>query len=98
MSSMTTLAAKYRLPLKTTPEDLEMHYGGTLDFEKPDGLKRILLAGYIYNPDGKSWIGAVYEYLDDDATTVEDEIAIREISSERFTTDGNAIAWAIANA
>ena len=98
MINLTTLAAEYRLPLRSTPEDLENRWSTVLDFEKPDGQKRILLAGHIYNPDGKSWIAAVYEFTNDDETTCEDSIGVREISSERFSTNGNAIAWAIANA
>ncbi|MBO7663424.1 MAG: hypothetical protein J6U01_08630, partial [Clostridia bacterium] len=51
-----------------------------------------------YNPDGKSWIAAVYEFLDDNATDCEDFIGIREVAEERFTDNGHAIAWAIRNA
>ena len=98
MSKMIELAAEYRLPLRTTPEDLECDWETVLVFEKPDGTKRILLAGHCYHSDGKSWIAAVYEFTRDDETTIEDSIGIREVSEERFSTNGNAIAWAIANA
>ena len=97
MIDLTTMAAEYRLPLRTTQENLD-HECITLNYEKPDGLKRVLVARYYYDPDGKSWIAAVYEFTNDDETTCEDFIGIREISAERFSTDGNAIAWAIQNA
>ena len=93
MSRMTELAKEYRLPLKATPEDLECDWETVLRY-----ADRILLAGHWYNPDGKSWIAAVYEFLDDDATSVEDFIGIREISTERFEDAGHAIEWAIKNA
>lgn len=96
--NLTTLAAEYRLPLRTCPEELEVNFHTVLDFEKENGQRRILVAGYFYDPDGKSWIAAVYEFTNDDETTCEDSIGVREISAERFSTNGNAIAWAIQNA
>ena len=93
MSKMIELATEYRLPLKSTPEDLERDWETVLRYGD-----RILLAGHWYNPDGKSWIAAVYEFLDDDATDSEDFIGICEVAEERFTDNGHAIAWAIQNA
>ena len=93
MSKMIELAKEYRLPLRSTQEDLEVDWETVLRYGD-----RILLAGHWYNPDGKSWIAAVYEYLDDDATECDDMIGIREVSAERFEDNGHAIAWAIANA
>lgn len=87
------MAREYRLPLKSTPEDLERDWETVLRYGN-----RILLAGHWYNPDGKSWIAAVYEFLDDDETSAEDFIGIREVSAERFEDNGHAIAWAIQNA
>ena len=86
-------AREYRLPLKTTPEDLERDWETVLKYGN-----RILLAGHCYNPDGKSWIAAVYEFLDDDETSCEDFIGIRDAAEERFEDNGHAIAWAVANA
>ena len=93
MSKMIEMAKEYRLPLKSTPEDLECDWETVLRYGD-----RILLAGHWYNPDGKSWIAAVYEFLDDNATDCEDFIGIREVAEERFTDNGHAIAWAIRNA
>ena len=93
MSKMIELAKEFRLPLRSTPEDLGCDWETVLRYGD-----RILLAGHWYNPDGKSWIAAVYEYLDDDATECDDMIGIREVSAERFEDNGHAIAWAIANA
>ena len=93
MSKMIELAKEYRLPLKSTPEDLECDWETVLRYGD-----RILLAGHWYNPDGKSWIAAVYEFLNDGARDSEDFIGIREVAEERFTDNGHAIAWAIQNA
>ena len=93
MSKMIELAKEYRLPLKSTQEDLECDWETVLRYGD-----RILLAGHWYHPDGKSWIAAVYEFLDDDATDSEDFIGIHEVAEERFTDNGHAIAWAIQNA
>ena len=93
MSKMIELAKEYRLPLKSTQEDMESRWETVLRYGD-----RILLAGHWYNPDGKSWIAAVYEFLDDNETSSEDFIGIREVSEERFTDNGHAIAWAIKNA
>ena len=90
MSKMIENAKMYRLPLRSTQEDLEGSWETVLRFGD-----RILLAGYWYHPDGKSWIAAVYEFLDDDATDVDDDIAIRTVAEERFEDNGHAIAWAI---
>ena len=93
MSKMIELAKEYHLPLKSTPEDMESRWETVLRYGD-----RILVAGHWYNPDGKSWIAAVYEFLDDNETTCEDFIGIREVAEERFTDNGHAIAWAIRNA
>lgn len=93
MSKLIKLAKEYRLPTKTTPEDLRRDWETVLTYGN-----RILLAGYWYSPDGKSWIAAVYEFLDDNETTCEDWIGIREVAEERFEDNGHAIAWAIRNA
>ena len=93
MSKMTEMAREYRLPLKSTQEDLECFWSTVLRYGN-----RILLAGHFYNPDGKSWIAAVYEFLDDNETGIEDAIGLREVAEERFEDNGHAIAWAIQNA
>lgn len=93
MYDMVGLAREYHLPLKSTQEDLECDWETVLRYGN-----RILMAGHWYNPDGKSWIAAVYEFLDDNETSCEDFIGIREVSAERFEDNGHAIAWAIANA
>ena len=90
---LVDIAREYRLPLKSTQEDLERDWETVLRYGN-----KILLAGHWYNPDGKSWIAAVYEFLDDDETTCEDFVGIREVAEERFEDNGHAIAWAIQNA
>jgi len=93
MSKMIELAKEYRLPLKSTQEDLECDWETVLKYGN-----RILLAGHWYNPDGKSWIAAVYEFLGDGEMDCEDFVGIREVAEERFEDNGHAIAWAIKNA
>ena len=93
MKTMIKMAEEYRLPLQSTQEDLEGKWETVLKYGN-----RILMAGYLYNPDGKNWIAAVYEFLDDNETSCEDSIGIREVAEERFTDNGHAIAWAIKNA
>jgi hypothetical protein len=90
---MVELAWKYRLPTKSTPEDLASSWRTVLKYGD-----RILLAGYWHNPDGKSWFAAVYEFLDDNATDAEDMIGLRWVGEERFEDEGHAIAWAMQNA
>ena len=91
--TMTELANEYCLPLKSTQEDMERDWSTVLRYGD-----RILLAGHWYNPNGKSWIAAVYEFLDDNETSCEDFIGLREVADETFEDNGHAIAWAIRNA
>ena len=95
MSRMTEMANGYLVAMRTTPEELEgrERWGKIIRYGD-----RILVAGHRYQRDGKDWIGMVYEFLDDNATDVEDFIGIREISAERFEDEGHAIEWAIRNA
>jgi len=93
MSKMTDLARTYRLPTKTTEEDLP--YGQNQKVLRFGN--RILVARYYYQPDGESWIAAVYEFLDDNETSCEDFIGLRWVGEERFKDDGHAIAWAMQN-
>lgn len=93
MSKLIELAKEYRLPLKSTPEDLKSDWETVLRYGD-----RILLAGHWYHNSGRNWIAAVYEYLDDDETSIEDFIGIREVAEERFEDNGHAIAWAIKHA
>ena len=88
--TMTERAAEMRLPTKTTPEDLESRWSRVLTYGN-----RILLAGHYYTGTGADYFGAVYEFLDDDATTCEDAIGLREVSAVEFEDDGHAIAWCL---
>ena len=88
-------AQTYRLPQTTTPENLEtrlMHNGGTL-LTFGD---RILVAGYFFNPNGRSYYGAAYRFT----TAVhncEGEVELVSISEDTFEDNGHAIAWAMAH-
>ena len=86
----------YRLPQTTTPENLEsrmMNLGGTtLNF---GGY--VLTAGYYYDPNGRSYYGALYRYTTSDRSC-EAEIELVAISDETYTDNGHAIAWAMSKA
>lgn len=88
-------AKTYRIPTTTTPEDLEMKRaldnGAILTFGD-----RILVAGYYYNPNGRSYYGAIYRFTTEDHTC-EGEIELVSISEDTFEDNGHAIAWAMAN-
>ena len=75
-------AATYRLPETTTPENLEMKLMNNLGTILTFG-DRILAAGYFYDPNGRSYYGAVYRF-----TT--------EVSDETFIDNGHAMAWAMS--
>ncbi len=88
-------AETYRLPTATTPEDLEMrlaHNRGTI-LTYSD---RILVAGYFYNPNGRSYYGAAYRFTTTDHTC-EGRIELVSISEDTFEDNGHAIAWAMAS-
>jgi hypothetical protein len=94
MTSKTAAkAGTYRLQKTTTPENLEMkmmNSGGTiLTFGD-----RILVAGYYYDPNGRSYYGATYRFTTADHTC-EGEIELTAISEETFEDNGHAIAWAM---
>jgi hypothetical protein len=94
MTNTTAAKAKtYRLQTTTTPENLEtrmMNDGGTtLNFGD-----RILVAGYYYNRNGRSYYGATYRFTTADHTC-EGEIELTDISEDTFEDNGHAIAWAM---
>ena len=64
---MKTKAKIYRIPTTTTPEDLEMKR--TLDSRTILTFgDRVLVAGYFYNPNGRSYYGAIYRFTTSDHT------------------------------
>ena len=60
-------AATYRLPETTTPENLEMKLMNNLGTILTFG-DHILAAGYFYDPNGRSYYGAVYRFTTGDHT------------------------------
>lgn len=96
MSAKTAAKAKtYQIPTTTTPEGLEMTQsldnGAILTFGN-----RVLVAGCFYNPDGRSYYGAIYRFTTSNHTC-EGKIELVRISEDTFEDDGHAIAWAKAN-
>ena len=87
----TNAATARRLPLTSTPENLEEHFSTTLTFGN-----KTLVAGYYYDPNGKSWYGAVYTFTTADRTC-EGEVKLTATSEEQFEDNGHAIAWCMAN-
>ena len=89
-------AATYRLPETTTPENLEMKLMNNLGTILTFG-DHILAAGYFYDPNGRSYYGAVYRFTTGDHTC-EGDIKLVGISDETFIDNGHAIAWAMTKA
>ncbi len=88
-------AMEYRLPLKSTPEDLELRLGRDEGKMLLYGDK-ILATGYYYEYGNSGFYGAIYEFLTGD-TSCEGELGLRNVSEDRFKDDGHAIAWAMQN-
>ncbi len=91
----TNKASTYRLPTTTTPENLETRLMGDRGSILTFG-DRILVAGYYYNPNGRSYYGAVYRFTTADHTC-EGRVELVSISEDTFEDNGHAIAWAMAN-
>lgn len=88
--------AAYRLPEATTPENLEMKLMNNLGTILTFG-DRILAAGYFYDPNGRSYYGAVYRFTTEDHTC-EGDIKLVSVSDETFIDNGHAMAWAMSKA
>lgn len=85
-------AEKYRLPKRTTPEELESRFSKILNFGN-----RVLLASHYYTGmSNPCYFGAVYEHLDDNLTC-EGTVWLTAVSDVDFEDDGHAIAWALGN-
>ena len=89
-------AATYRLPETATPEHLETKLMNNLCTILTFG-DRILAAGYFYDPNGRSYYGAVYRFTTEDHTC-EGEIKLVSVSDENFIDNGHAMAWAMSKA
>lgn len=88
---MKNLREKFRLPEKSTPEELEMRGFTVLAFGR-----KTIVAGYYYNPSGNEWFGASYEFTTEDRT-IEGEVRLKAISENMFEDNGHAMAWAMNN-
>ena len=95
-TTITKNAAKYRLELATTPENLELRFmggrGHAVTFNE-----YVLITGYYYNPGCGSYYAAVYKF----ATakhTCEDRVDLITVSEETFVDDGHALMWAMSQA
>ncbi len=91
----TSKASTYRLPATTTPENLETRLMGNQGTILTFG-DRILVAGYFYNPNGRSYYGATYCFTTADHT-IEGRVELVSISEDTFEDNGHAIAWAMAH-
>lgn len=95
MTNLEKQARTFRLPMTTTPEELEsMFFTDTAVFLTFGN--KTLMAGYSYQGRNQnSYYGAVYEWTGS-GHTCEDEIRLTAVSDEFFADNGSAIAWAMA--
>lgn len=84
-----------RIPPRTTQEYLEGKYLDPDDEIIRYGDLTLVASYYWQGPGQNSWIGAVYEFLEDGREDVDDEIVLREIAPGFFKDEGHAIAWGI---
>ena len=89
MKKIEMHAKTFRLPERTTHEELECRWSHVLKFGD-----RVLLAGYFFAYKGADWFGAIYRFTTDDHTC-EGQIELVEVSQEFFEDEGHAIAWAM---
>ena len=95
MTDTEKRAKAYRLPVASTPENLETRFFTDMAVFLTFG-DRILMSGYFYSGRGQaSYYGAVYEFTTEDHT-IEGEIRLTAVSDQMFTDNGHAIAWAMA--
>ena len=94
MTNLERKAREHRLPMTTTPENLETaFFTGSATF-LTFGTKT-LMAGYSYQGRGQnSYFAAAYEFTTDDHTC-EGEIRLTAVSDEYFEDNGHAMAWAM---
>ncbi len=91
MKSLEKKASTYRLPMSSTPENLEMNWRKILTFGN-----KVILAGYFYSYKEPCYFGATYEFTGSDHTC-EGKVRLTAVSEERFDDDGHAIAWAMTH-
>ena len=95
MTNLERKAREHRLPMETTPENLESAFFTDSAVFLTFG-NRFLMAGYSYQGRGKnSYYGAVYEWTTEEHTC-EDGIRLVAVSDEFFADNGSAVAWAMA--
>ena len=111
MKSLKEKATAYRVPEKTTAEELGCNWETVINFGDKvilagyyyNGPGKVILAGYLYQGKGQpSHFAAVYTYTKNEfkgkampTFHCDDEIKLIAISDEFFADNGHAIAWAI---
>ncbi len=98
MKSLKEKATAYRVPEKTTAENLGCDWETVINFGD-----KVILAGYFYQGKGQpSYFAAIYTYTKNEfkgkvmpTFHCDDEIRLIAINDEFFTDNGHAIAWAI---
>lgn len=94
MTNLEKKAREHRLPMTTTPENLESAFFTDSAVFLTFGNKT-LMAGYSYQGRNQnSYYGAVYEWTTG-KHTCEDEIRLTAVSEEYFKDNGSAVAWAM---
>ena len=95
MTNLEKKAREHRLPMATTPENLESAFFTDTAVFLTYGTKT-LMAGYSYQGRHEdSYYAAVYEFTGEDHTC-EGEIRLITVSEGFFPDNGTAIAWALA--
>jgi len=93
MKELEKKAYEYRLPMETTPEELECRHSKTMTFGN-----RVITVGHYFNGMRKpEYYGAVYRFTTE-KTTCEDPIRLAKASDVIFWDPGHAIEWAIQTA
>ena len=94
MTETERRAKAYRLPMASTPENLETQFFTDMAVFLTYG-DRILMSGYWYSGRNRaSYSGAVYEFTTDDHS-IEGAIRLAAVSDQMFIDNGHAIAWAM---
>ena len=89
MDNLERKAKTFRLPLKSTPEDLATSWLHVIRFGS-----FTLLAGYYYMGLKPCWFGAVYVFSGSGAE-VDSPVDLLYLSNVEFFDEGHAIQWCL---
>lgn len=94
LPEMQKLMQKYRLPKKTTFEDLESQIKTFFNKSVIVNFgEHILIAGFFPTKGKEPYYVATYEYDSTDKHAIDDPIHLASISTTKFSDSGNALLW-----